>query len=144
MTEWWRLWLFGAAALHLGFQLTVTLLVYPALAERGRHDDDWQRTHAAHSRRITPLVVLVYGALLPPTLVAVWEVLTGEAGGATVVAASGALTAFAATAAVAAPAHSRLSRGWDERIGVRLLRADLLRSAAAVVTLAGAWVLLLE
>ncbi len=144
MTEWWRLWLFGAAALHLGFQATVTLLVYPALAARGRHGDDWQQAHAAHSRRITPLVVVVYGALLPPTMVAVWEALTGDAGWATTVAASGAVIAFMATAAVAAPAHGRLTGGWDERIGVRLLRADVLRLVAAVGCLAGSTAALVE
>ncbi|MGA9745861.1 MAG: hypothetical protein WBQ50_00235, partial [Nocardioides sp.] len=51
-----------ATAVHLGFQVSVTLLVYPALGRVGA--DSWPAAHAAHSRAIVPLVVVVYGALV--------------------------------------------------------------------------------
>ncbi len=48
---------------HLGFQATVTVLVYPALA--GLADEpSWARAHESHSRRITPLVAVLYPALV--------------------------------------------------------------------------------
>jgi hypothetical protein len=53
-------WLLAAAALHAGFQLTVTAIVYPALASTPV--DDWAEAHDRHSRRITPVVAVVYGA----------------------------------------------------------------------------------
>ncbi|HET8765795.1 MAG TPA: FMN-binding negative transcriptional regulator, partial [Pedococcus sp.] len=54
--------LLGAAGLHAGFQLTVTTLVYPALA---RVDASrWAEAHDRHSRAITPLVGVVYLLLL--------------------------------------------------------------------------------
>jgi hypothetical protein len=134
----WQVWLLGAAALHLGFQATVTLLVYPALLERGARGDGWAAAHEAHSRRITPLVVVVYGALLPPLVVAGWTLARGGAGWGTALCITGAVVAFVATAAVAAPAHSRLARGWAGEVGVRLARADAVRLAGAVLCLAGA------
>ena len=51
-----------AAALHAGFQVTVTVLVYPALA--GRSAAEWSAAHTRHSRAITPVVAVVYGALV--------------------------------------------------------------------------------
>lgn len=134
----WEVWLVAAAAAHLGFQLTVTLLVYPVLVDRGRRGDEWAAVHAAHSRRITPLVVLVYGALLPPVLLATWQVAQRQAGWATGTAAVGAWLAFTATALVAAPAHAALGGGWSPLAGRRLVRADRVRLAGATACLAGA------
>ncbi|MBC2960774.1 hypothetical protein [Nocardioides deserti] len=54
--------LVGATALHAGFQLTVTALVYPRLA--GTAPAAWSREHSRHSRTITPLVAVVYAAVL--------------------------------------------------------------------------------
>jgi hypothetical protein len=51
-----------AAALHAGFQATVTVLVYPVLGERTAAE--WRAAHDRHSRAITPLVGAVYVALL--------------------------------------------------------------------------------
>jgi hypothetical protein len=134
----WDVWLLAAAGLHLGFQATVTLLVYPALVEQGRRGQDWAVVHAAHSRRITPLVVLVYGGLVPPVTAAVWQLSGGRAGWGAAIAAAGALLAFATTALVAAPAHGRLSRGWGPAMSLRLVRADVVRLVGAVICLAGA------
>ena len=126
-----------ASALHLGFQLTVTMVVYPALA---RVDDaEWNLAHTRHSRGITPLVVLTYGALV---LSGAWAVLTVSDGGGgaagVVVSVSGSVVAMLTTAAAAAPLHRRLSHGRDQALVVRLLRADRLRAAGAVVSFAGA------
>ena len=50
-------WLLLLAGMHLGFQLTVDLVVYPALGEVT--DGEWTRAHERHSRRITPVVAAV-------------------------------------------------------------------------------------
>ncbi len=60
--EAWGVALLVATAVHAGFQLTVSRLVYPALAAVA--PAAWEPTHAAHSRRITPLVGLVYGLVM--------------------------------------------------------------------------------
>lgn len=133
--------LLAAAALHLGFQATVTAVVYPALLEAGRRGDDravdWAVVHRAHSRRIAPVVVVVYGALLPPVLVAAWRS-ADDLQPAQVLAVLGAALALATTALVAAPAHRSLGRGWQESVGRRLLGADRVRLVGAAVCLAGA------
>jgi hypothetical protein len=115
-----------ASALHAGFQVTVTLLVYPALA--AQPPERWQAAHERHSRAITPLVVLVYGALLV-TGAATALSGTGVAGW---VGLAGAAAAMGVTATVAGPAHGRLVER-DERLVVRLLVADRWRCAAAVL-----------
>ncbi|QNN54375.1 DUF1772 domain-containing protein [Nocardioides mesophilus] len=117
-----------ATALHAGFQLTVTVLVYPALARV--EPEHWRRNHDAHSRLITPLVVLVYGALV---LAGGWALLE-DAGDPWVWAClSAVVVTFAVTAVLAAPTHGRLSAGKDEALVRRLLLADRVRAAAAAV-----------
>ena len=120
--------LVAATALHAGFQLVVTFLVYPAFAEVPA--DDWARHHAAHSRRITGLVAVVYGLAL---LAVAGVVVTGtwQVGTLTSVAATG--LAMLVTMAVAAPAHGRLCRGRGERDLATLLAADRVRLGAAVL-----------
>ncbi|GAA0804986.1 hypothetical protein [Spirilliplanes yamanashiensis] len=121
-----------AAAVHLGFQLTVTVVVYPALARVPAAS--WAAAHRAHTRAITPLVAVVYGGL---GVAGGWAVLAGP-GGWTLVALAGAAVAVLVTAVAAGPAHGRLGAGHDvQRIG-RLLRADRVRAVAAVVAFAGA------
>ena len=114
-----------AAAAHAGFMLTVTVLVYPALVEVGR--DAWDTAHARHSRRIVPVVGLVYAALLgtggalvldgPDALG--WVALALTAG------------ALAVTAVAAAPLHGRLRADTDD-LRHRLLVVDRVRCALAV------------
>ncbi len=121
-----------ASAVHLGFQATVTAVVYPALARTP--PAQWPAAHRAHSRTITPVVTVVYGALLLTGGWALWSapsVWTWVA-----VAATG--TAMLLTALVAAPAHGRLARDRDRDRIRRLLRADRLRAAAAAVALPAA------
>lgn len=120
----------AATALHAGFQVTVTTLVYPALLADGR---DWAARHAAHSRRITPLVALTYVVLLA---VGVPALLT-SLGWGVAVAAFGTAVSLATTAFVAAPLHGRLGRGWDPALGHRLLVTDRVRAVGAVVALVG-------
>ena len=124
--------LLAAAAAHAGFQLTVTALVYPALARvpPGR----WAAAHAAHSRAITPLVVLVYGVL---AVTGGWALLSGPDpwtwAALAALAVAGLTTAFAA-----APAHGRLAAGHDPALIRRLLRADRIRAVAAVLAVTAA------
>jgi hypothetical protein len=125
--------LLAATALHTGFQATVSLLVYPALARV--RQEDWSDAHGHHTRAITPLVGVVYtiaavtalAALLSsPGSVAVW------------LSASGTATAFAVTALVAGPTHGRLGRGRTPSLMRRLLVGDRVRLVGSLVALAGA------
>ena len=130
--------LVAACGLHLGFQLVVTGLVYPALASTPAAQ--WSESHAAHSRRITPLVVLVYGAVV----LAGAAVLRAGASGPEIVSVAAATAAILVTARRAAPLHARLAerplgrRSADLR---RLVAADrartLLAALAAVAALVG-------
>lgn len=134
-------WLVLLAGAHLGFQLTVDRVVYPALAEVGR--EPWARSHAAHSRRITPVVAAIYPALV---LVVAWQLLAHPGVAAGWVAAAGGLLAVVTTALVAAPTHGRLGRdvteGERQRLLRRLARADHVRTLGALVCAAGAALLL--
>jgi len=122
-----------ATAVHLGFQLVVTFLVYPAFAEVPA--EDWRRYHDAHSRRITWIVGPVYGLLV---LASVWVLTAGPRNAGTVTAAAACALAVLTTAAVAAPAHGRLGPGRGER-DLRLLTvADQGRTAAALVAVVAA------
>lgn len=129
-------WLLLVAAAHLGFQLTVDLVVYPALGDVPR--EAWTVAHDRHSRRITPVVALVYPPLL---LVLGWTALAEPSRAGTWVAVVGGLLAVATTAAVAAPTHGRLSSappGERAPLMRRLDRADRVRTLGAVVCVAGA------
>ena len=124
----------AATTLHLGFQLTVTVLVYPALARVPA--DSWAAAHDAHSRAIVPLVVLTYGALLAT---GVWALLTTPMSAGLLLAALGTAVTFATTAFVAAPTHTRLGReGRTDQAIRRLLTADTVRAAGAALATAGA------
>jgi len=117
-----------AAALHAGFQLTVTVLVYPALARVPAQD--WAPAHARHSRAITPLVGLCYGAL---AVTAGWALLDAPRSPALVVALACVAGSVLTTATSAAPTHGRLGRsGPTSALLRRLLVADRVRAAFAV------------
>lgn len=125
--------LLGATWLHLGFQLTVSMVVYPEL----RRTPDWEGAHPAETRAITPLVAVVYLALLAS---AAWVLVDGIPDAATVVALAGVAVSVGTTALVAAPLHGRLAHGRDEALLRRLLVADRVRTAGAVVAAAAALV----
>jgi hypothetical protein len=118
--------LVAATWLHLGFQATVTLVVYPALARVPV--DGWVVAHDRHSRAIAPLVAVVYGALV----VGAVAVLTTDVTPASLAAVVAAAVAVLTTAGLAAPLHGRLGQR-DQRLVVRLLAADRVRLGAAVV-----------
>lgn len=128
----WQTALVLAAGLHAGFQLTVSMVVYPALAEVGQ--GAWGSAHAGHSRRITPVVGIAYvsaavacaGALLTDPTYGAW------------LAAIGTAAAFAVTGFVAVPLHGRLSHGPDAALLRRLLRTDWIRTGCALLALLGA------
>ncbi len=121
--------LLAATAVHAGFQLTVTTLVYPALPRVP--PGQWVEAHLAHSRAITPLVAVVYGGL---AATGGWVLLSGPYGWE-VVALSAIAVAVLVTAIVAAPAHGRLGGGHNSAVIRRLLRADRVRAATAVAAL---------
>ena len=114
-----------ASALHAGFQLTVTVIVYPVLGDR--RDEEWRAAHARHSRAIAPLVAVVYGALVVTggLLVAAGPDAAGW------LALAGAVGAIILTATAAAPTHGRLTDR-DDALVSRLLVADRWRCACAV------------
>jgi formate-dependent nitrite reductase membrane component NrfD len=128
----WPAALLGATALHAGFQATVTLLVYPALVEVP--DDRWATAHALHSRRITPLVGVVYVVL---AVACAGALLDDPGSAASWVAGVGAAGAALATATVAAPTHGLLSAGRTPALARRLLVADRVRLGCALLALAG-------
>ncbi|NHC47584.1 hypothetical protein [Motilibacter aurantiacus] len=126
--------LLAAASLHLGFQLTVTGLAYPALAEVP--EGDWARAHSAHGRRVTPVVALVYGLLAAACL---WTLAARPYDPLLLLAAAGAGSAALATALVAGPTHGRLSREGRSAERLRTLRrADGVRLGCALACAAAA------
>ena len=124
--------LLAAGALHAGFQLVVTVVVYPALADVP--DASWAQAHADHSRRIGRVVAPLYAGVAGACA---WALLSWPVGGATAVALVGHAVAGGTTALVAAPTHGRLGRE-GKRPGLvrRLLLADRVRTAGALVALA--------
>jgi len=114
-----------ASAVHVGFQLTVTAVVYPALATR--RADEWPRAHDRHRRTIAPVVLLVYGALLAT---GGWLIASGP-GGLELVAVGVTALAFSTTAFGAAPIHGRLTQR-DTTLVRRLFVVDRVRCAFAV------------
>jgi len=128
--------LLAAAAVHVGFQATITPITYPMLFATPA--STWAQVHAAHYRRINPVVAVVYGAV-----VAAWVwVFTGSGvGPALWVAAAGSVITGTTTAFRAAPTHALLRRqGPRPELLRRLLRADWVRFVGALLTFGGALV----
>lgn len=115
-----------AGAAHAGFQTTVSVVVYPALAAVGR--EGFAAAHDAHSRRIVALVAPLYATLLA---VGGWAVVADPRPLVlAAVAAHG--VALLVTASIAAPTHGRLgASGPTSDLLRRLTRSDLARTAAA-------------
>lgn len=122
------------AAVHAGFQVTVTAVVYPALADQPA--TTFATAHDAHSRRIVRLVAPVYLAVL---LVGAWVVLAAPLAPWVVLALAAQAVALGTTAVAAAPTHGRLGRDGPTPVLLRrLLVADRVRAAASVVGLVAA------
>lgn len=125
--------LIAVSAVHAGFQLVVSVVVYPSLADSSV--ESWPATHEAHSRRISFLVVPLYGLLL---VVSAWVLASGP-GALAVTSVVANLLAVGITATVAAPTHGRLGReGRTSGSMARLLWSDRVRTLCAVVALAAA------
>lgn len=123
-----------AAGAHLGFQATITLITYPMLVATPAAT--WADVHAAHVRRINPLVAVVYGAIVAAW---VWVFVSGGVGFSLWIAAAGSVITGATTALRAAPTHARLRRqGPRPELLRRLSRADRLRLVGALLTFGGA------
>lgn len=129
---WATAWLV-ATALHAGFQLTVSLVVYPAFPRVP--GAAWTDFHAGHSRGIAPLVGVLYAGLLAT---ASGVLVLGPRGVWLLVALAGVGLALATTALVAAPTHGRLGAGPDPTLLRRLRRADAVRTLGALLGAAGA------
>jgi hypothetical protein len=118
----------GAA--HAAFQLTVSVVVYPALASVGA--DQFAVAHDAHSRRIVVLVGPLYAALV---VVCGWAVVT-EPRPLVLAAVAAHSLAMVTTALVAAPTHGRLGTSGPSPVLLRRLAvSDGVRTLAAVVGL---------
>lgn len=122
------------AAVHAGFQVTVSAVVYPALA--ASPGPGFAAAHAEHSRRIVPLVAALYLAVL---LAGGWVLVAAPLGPGVLVALGAQAAALVTTAAAAAPTHGALGRdGATPVLLRRLLVADRVRTGAAVVGLGAA------
>jgi hypothetical protein len=124
--------LLTVTAVHFGFQATVTALVYPSLARIPT--EHWASAHQAHSRAITPLVALVYGAL---AIAGGWALLS-DPDLWTLMAVAAITVTFLVTAIAAAPAHGRLGSRHDTQQVRHLLQIDRIRTAAAAIALTAA------
>ena len=125
--------LVAVSAAHLGFQVVVTMVVYPALADvpGGR----WTAAHERHSRRIAMVVVPLYVLVAAACL---WALLSSPDAW-TLVAVGGNAVAALVTVTVAAPLHGRLNSARGRAVLLtRLRRVDLVRTAAAAVAVVAA------
>jgi hypothetical protein len=129
------------AAVHLGFQATVTAVVYPALAEVP--DTGWAEAHRRHSNRISLLVVPLY---LGVAAVCVLTLVQGPRDPATGVALGAEGLVLLITAALAAPTHGRLgaTTGSRQELLRRLRVIDLARLLGAAVGTVAATVALVQ
>jgi hypothetical protein len=118
-----------ATGVHLGFQAVVTIVVYPGLLNFA--PDDWERGHAAHTRRMLIVVIPVYAAV---AIALGWALATECCSPALFVTTGAILIVWATTAFVAAPIHHLLSvDGPTPKLIRYLRRADALRLIGAVV-----------
>ncbi|QZY28672.1 hypothetical protein [Nocardioides coralli] len=114
---------------HAGFQLTVTVVVYPALAAVPQ--TSWSVSHDGHSRRISLLVVPWYAALLASSG---WALVAADRSPSLLVAVAALVAVVVVTGVAAAPLHGRLGREGPQGVLLRrLLLVDRLRLALALV-----------
>lgn len=129
----------AVSLIHAGFQAVVTVVVYPALITSP--PDAWTATHNAHSHRMSLLVAPLYLALLAVCLLVLiggpWTVGTGMA-----LAGNG--VAGLTTALAAGPTHGRLGSGRTDLLAARLMAADRVRCAGALIAGAGGLIVLAQ
>ena len=119
-----------AASAYAGFQWLVHLVVYRSY--NLVPPDAFPAFERAHMRRISPLVVVLFGSLVIAT-VALFVAGRGDVGiaAAVLLAMLLGLTLFGAV-----PAHRRLVQRYDEQVLRRLLRIDAARAGIATLQLA--------
>ncbi len=125
------------ASAYAGFQWTVQLVVYRQMTSvpAGR----FAAYERDHRRRITPLVAVLFAALVLATAGLAFD----QPWWVVVLAALPTITILAVTAFGAVPQHRRLQRGWDAGAHRRLLRWDLVRALAGTAAAGlGAWLVL--
>ena len=136
----WGQLLLVAAALHVGLELVVRLVVYPALADGSSGSGaPYRRAHERHVRRMSIAVAPVYGLLV---VAAVGSVVVTPAP-VTVACLGLVLATFAVTGLSAVPAHEAIVAEPDPSrraaLHRRLARADRIRLGLAAALLALAW-----
>ena len=118
-----------ATGVHLGFQAVVTIVVYPGLLNLA--PADWERGHAAHTRRMIIVVIPVYAAV---AIALGWALATVCCSPALFVTTGAVLIVWVTTALIAAPIHHLLSvDGPTRKLIHHLRRADTLRLIGAAV-----------
>lgn len=136
----WGQLLLVAAALHVGLELVVHLVVYPALADGSSGTDaPYRRVHEQHMRRMSTAVAPVYGLLL----VAAAGFVVAAPGPLAVACLGLVLATFAVTGFAAVPAHESIVAEPDPSrraaLHRRLARADRVRVGLAAALLPLAW-----
>ena len=128
----------AAACAYAGFQVTITVLVYPQLAAVGRSAPAIFTGHEArHSARTAVVVGPLFAVLVAATA---WSVVSAPTSALSWAAAACTAVVLGVTALAAVPRHDRLRRGWDPAVMAALQRVDVVRAVAALaqVVLAGA------
>ena len=121
----------AAACAYAGFQVTVTVLVYPQLAAVGRSAPAIFTAHEArHSTRTAVVVGPLFAALVAATT---WLVVGAPASILAWAAAACTAVVLGVTALAAVPRHDRLRRGFDAAVMGRLRQVDAVRAVAALV-----------
>jgi len=118
-----------ATGVHLGFQAVVSIVVYPGLLNLA--PDDWERGHAAHTRRMIIVVIPVYAAV---AVALGWALATVCCSPALIITTGAVVIVGVTTALVAAPIHHLLSvDGPTQKLIRDLRRADTFRLIGAAV-----------
>ncbi len=138
--QWWQVLLLASGA-HVGLELVVHLVVYPALADASAGQTSSARAgHQQHMRRMSVAVAPVYGLLVLST----GAVVVSDPSPLAVAAAAVVVMTLAVTGGFAVPAHEAIVRCPEpaERVELhrRLARADLGRLVLAVALVPLAWV----
>lgn len=119
----------AAVSAYAGFQWTVQVLVYRQFP--GVPADAFRAYEAAHQRRVSYLVGPLFLALIATTAGLVLQRPAGTPVWAAVASAGLLAVILAVTVLAAVPAHGVLGKGFDALAHRSLLRADLVRVAAA-------------
>lgn len=121
----------AAAWFMAGLGWMVQVVHYPLFAQVGA--EGWTAYHAAHSRRITPIVLPAMSIELGGALLVATSTPEGVSSPLAWAGFAAALSTWAVTGLGAVPAHGRLADGFDGAVHRRLVRADRLRTVGWTV-----------